>query len=142
MENQLHYALIRTYFTHRHRSRQEFQALDLSDGQPKILLHLLSGDGVLQKELSGQCGVRPATMTSLLQNMQSKGLVKKEETRVSGGKRGYLIFLTEKGRSLACQVKEIMEQVDEISFAGFSEQEKEETMRFLDRIVRNLQSEG
>ncbi len=138
MEHSFHSALIRASYLHRVISREEFQKLDLSEGQPKILLHLLSGNGILQKDLSQVCNVKPATMTTLLQNMLAKNLVMKKGIRVSGGKRGYLIFLTDRGRELAYQVIEIVDQIEEISFQGFTMQEREQLLLLLGKVSENL----
>ncbi|HKM33477.1 MAG TPA: MarR family transcriptional regulator [Lachnospiraceae bacterium] len=138
MEHSFLSALIQTSCLHRAISREEFQKLDLSEGQPKILLHLLSGNGILQKDLSHVCNVKPATMTALLQKMLVKNLVIKKEIRVSGGKRGYLIFLTEPGRELAYQVVEVFDQIEKICFQGFSEQERDQLVFLLNKVSDNL----
>ena len=52
-----------TSVLHRDKSRTHFYALGLSDGQPKVLNHLLRHEGVSQKELAEYRLVRPATMT-------------------------------------------------------------------------------
>lgn len=135
-------ALIQASCLHRTISREKFQKLDLSEGQPKILLHLLSGNGILQKDLSRICNVKPATMTALLQNMLNKNLVMKKEIRVSGGKRGFLIFLTEHGRELAYQVVDIVDEIEEISLHGFNEQEREQLISLLNRVSDNLKQES
>lgn len=135
-------ALIQASCLHRTVSREKFQKLDLSEGQPKILLHLLSSNGILQKELSHVCNVKPATMTALLQNMLAQNLVMKKEIRVSGGKRGYLIFLTEYGRELAYQVVDIVDGIEEISFQGFTEQERDQLIFLLNRVSDNLRQES
>lgn len=135
----LHIALIRTQSSHMRKCRSKFQELDLSDGQPKILSFLLNNDGILQKELAQKCGVSAATITSLLQNMQAKELITKEEIHISGGKRGYQIFLTAYGRELAHQVCEIMNTIEEKCYIGFSEDEKKMLLQYLDRIVNNLE---
>lgn len=135
-------ALIQASCLHRTVSREKFQKLDLSEGQPKILLHLLSSNGILQKELSHVCNVKPATMTALLQNMLAQNLVMKKEIRVSGGKRGYLIFLTEHGRELAYQVVDIVDGIEEISFQGFTEQERDQLIFLLNRVSDNLRQES
>ncbi len=140
MNEPLHMALIRAHTLHMQKSRQEFQKIGLSDGQPKILTHLLSNNGILQKDLSESCGVRPATMTSLLKIMAVKNLITKKEVLTSCGKRGNLIFLTDYGRDLAYKVIEIFEQVERICYQGFDDAEKEMLITMLDRVSENLQA--
>lgn len=140
MDEPLHMALIRAHALHLQKSRQEFQKLGLSDGQPKILVHLLSNNGILQKDLSESCGVRPATMTSLLKNMEARDLVVKKDILTSGGKRGNLIFLTDHGRDLAYKVIEIFEKVELICYQGFNDTEKKMLKSLLDRVSKNLEA--
>lgn len=116
----------------------EFQKLDLSPGQPKVLSRLRYQEGYLQKELAAYCHVEPATMAVLLANMEKKGLIRKETTHVSGGKRAYRIFLTEYGRELAEKVDAVVEEIGEKSYQGFSGEEKEQLIALLGRVTQNL----
>lgn len=136
----LHTALIASSSLHKKRSRQEFQTLNLSDGQPKILSVLYEQEGYLQKELAVRCHIEPATLTSVLNNMLQKDLVYKDIRYVSGGKRAYAIFLTDKGRIMAQHVNTIVENIEEKSFRGFSESEKTLLLQLLSRIVSNLEN--
>lgn len=138
MNESFHSLIIRTQARHQQLCREAFQKLDLSDGQPKILMRLRAQGELLQKDLSSQCAVMPATMTSLLQNMVSKGLVEKTETRVSGGKRGYMISLTEKGREQADKVAKIIAEVEDICYEGFSDKERKRLLEYLGRVEENL----
>ena len=80
---------------------QEFQKLNITTGQPKVLSILSQKEGYLQKDLAERCHVEPATMTSILKKMEEKELIYKKSESVSGGKRAYAIYLTEQGRALA-----------------------------------------
>lgn len=131
-------ALIRTQTHHQQICREAFQKLDLSEGQPKILLSLLRNDGQLQKDLSATCGVMPATMTSLLRVMVKHGLVTKKETRISGGKRGYLVYLTRSGTEAAKKTLDIMNRMEAICCDGFTEEEHRNLLDLLNRMDENL----
>lgn len=136
----LHSALIHASVTHRKACRHEFQNMNLSDGQPKVLAILLVREGCLQKDLAQYCRVEPATMTSLLKKMTAGGLIIKESVHVSGGKRAYGIYLTDLGREKAAQVKSIIARYEDICFEGFSEEERNATIDYLERITKNLQA--
>ena len=138
MSNRLHSALITTSLIHKKRARQEFQKLDLSEGHPKVLAYLYRHEGCLQKDLAGKCGVEPATMTVLLQNMVSKGLILKDAVHVSGGKRAFGIYLTDLGREKAIKSFEIIDELEKISYKGFTEEEKNTLVELLQRISDNL----
>ncbi len=132
-----HALLISISAEHRKRSRQYFQTLELTEGQPKVLSILREMEGCLQKELAEACHVEPATMTSLLKNMEQRGLIVKERQLVSG-KRAYRIYFTEHGRILADKVWEAVWELEDISFAGFSAEEKEQFLQMFHRIQDNL----
>jgi DNA-binding MarR family transcriptional regulator len=136
-----HAMLISASADHRKLSRQQFQKLNLSDGQPKVLSKLLYHEGCLQKDLAKLCHVEPATMTSLLKNMCEKGYVVKKKEIVSGGKSGFSIHLTEQGRTIAQQVEAIVADMEKISFSGFSASEKEQFLSLFARITDNLSSD-
>lgn len=134
----LHVLLITASSLHRDRSRKQFQKLNLSEGQPKVLSILLAMEGCLQKELAEECHVKAATMTSLLQNMEKNDLILKRKDLVSGGKRAYRIFFTEKGKKMAKKVNDIVGKIEEESFKGFTNEEKEQFLGLFSRVVKNL----
>jgi len=138
MGKQLHMALIETSAAHGKSTWAEFRKLDLSPGQPKVLSWLRSREGCLQKELAEFCHVEPATMAVLLANMEKKGLIRKETTHVSGGKRAYRVYLTETGRQLAEKVGEIVQEVEKRSYQGFTEEERKQLIALLERMTENL----
>jgi DNA-binding MarR family transcriptional regulator len=135
----LHTALIGSYKTHKKHSFAEFQKLNLTTGQPKVLSILYQNEGYLQKDLAKRCHVEPATMTSILGNMDKKGLIYKKVEYVSGNKRAYSIHLTEKGRDLARQVNIIVDNMEKISFQGFRDDEKELLISLLNRVQSNIE---
>lgn len=137
-ENYLHVLLIEASALHKKKSRQRFQELNLSEGQPKVLSVLMPIEGCLQKELAKACHVEPATMTSLLKNMEKQGLIHKETDFVSGSKRAYRIYYTEKGRELAGEVNDIVRELEEICFRNFTDSEKDEFLRSFKKIVDNM----
>lgn len=138
MKKKLHVALIEASVAHRKRSRSLFQSQNLSDGQPKVLAYLLAGEGMLQKDLATRCGVEPATMTQLLKKMMQDDLIVKNATHVSGGKRAFQIILTDHGREMAQKAIDIVDDVEEMGFAGFTQDEKETLVELLSRMAENL----
>ena len=69
-----------------------------------------------------------------------KELVYKEPLLQENGIRIQQIFLTEKGHNIASDVKNIVDEMEQVSFQGFSEEEKEQCLSYLDRIFHNLQN--
>lgn len=139
MREQLIVALIKASTAHQKSCGTEFREYELSPGQPKVLSRLRYQEGYLQKDLAALCNVEPATMVVLLANMEKKGMIRKEVDHVSGGKRAFRIYLTEEGRRLAELVDEKVKLVEEKSFRGFSEEEKDQLISLLGRLAANLE---
>ncbi len=135
-----HKELIGLSSAHKKFSVSQYLEFGLTTGQPKVLSMLREHEGYLQKDLARKCGVEPATMTSILTNMTSKGLIQKRTVYVSGGKRAFAIFLTDKGMELAEKVDNIIDEAEEKSFEGFSEEEKKNFIRMMHKITRNLET--
>jgi len=138
MSTSLFATLVTAYDAHRRYSRRAFQQFNLSDGYPKVLMNLHHFPGSLQKEVAFACRVEPATMTVLLRGMQAKGLIRKEETHVSGGKRALRIFLTEEGEKMAQECAVIVDETTDKALQDFSDEEKELLIHFLNRITQHL----
>lgn len=138
MKEQLIVALIQASSSHQKSCWAEFRTLDLSPGQPKVLSRLRYQEGYLQKDLAALCRVEPATMVVLLNNMEKKGMIRKEVDHVSGGKRAFRIYLTEEGRALAEKVDRVVEEVEVKAYEGFSQEEKEQLISLLGRLTDNL----
>ena len=136
----LHVALISAYSAHKKCSFREFQKLDLTTGQPKILSILNQNEGCLQKDLAERAHVEPATMTSILNNMEGKGLIYRKPLLVSGGKRANAVYLTDQGRIISVNVNNIVDDMEELSFQGFNSEEKQTLIGLLERIQSNLQN--
>jgi len=130
--------LLETSSTHRQKSREGFRKLNLTDGQPKILYILYIKDGHTQKELARLCKVRESTLTAMLGKMEKKGYIYKEKTIVSGGKRAFLIFLTEMGKEKGREIMDLVNRIDKTSLDGFSEQEIDIFYDMLGRVTENL----
>lgn len=138
MTDKIFLALLEAQGAHGNLSRQGFQRLNLSEGQPKILYILARVEGCVQRELASLAGIRPSTMTVVLDRMEAQGYIYREETKVSGGKRAYKVFLTENGREMAGKVETLVEELEEKSFAGFTDKERELLLSMLDRVTKNL----
>ena len=123
--------------THRKYCMGRFSKLGLTTGQPKVLTVLSEKEGYLQKELAARCSVEPATMTSLLNNMERKDLIRRETVYVSGGKRAFAIHLTDRGREVANEVARIAAEADKRTFEGL-ENKKEEVISVMEKMIKNL----
>ncbi len=126
------------YNAHKEYCIEGFRELGLTPGLPKVLSFLLFEEGVLQKDLAAACKVEPATMTTLLAKLQSMNLIEKQTVYVSGGKRAFAIYLTEKGRIYGEKVAEISANADRLAVSDMSEEEQTLLYSLLHRAATQL----
>lgn len=138
MQNKIFLALLETSAAHGQKSREAFQKLNCTEGQPKILYILRRGDGLVQKELAAICGIKQSTLTVLLGKMEGEGYIRKEPELVSGGKRALKIYLTDAGGKKAEEIEKAVEELEEICFHGMTKQEKIQLLGLLGRVCENL----
>ena len=138
MKDRFFLALLTTQRAHFGRSRRGFQELDLSDGQPNVLYVLRDLEGCVQKELAAFCQITPPSMAVMLDKLEELNYVRREKTKVSGGKRAYRVYLTEEGKIIADKVHALMEEIELECFRGFSTEEYEQLITLLERVKNNL----
>ncbi len=131
-------ALLRVSGVHAAASREHFARMNLTEGQPKVLYILRRNEGILQKELASLCNVSQPTLTVLLDKMMKRGFIKKEVCSVSGGKRGYQVFLTESGKEKAEELENVVEELEAKSMKGLSEEEVDLLLTLLAKVQENL----
>jgi len=123
---------------HHNQASQVFEQLGLYRGQPPVLFELGHQDGTPQVELAEKLELTPATLTNILHRMEASGLVIREPDPAD--KRISRVFLTPKGRDRLSRSREAADQIDRISFAGFSPEEQALMNEFLERVHTNLTS--
>lgn len=138
MDKKFHRLLIRTYNAHKKRNQSQFDELGLSSGQPKVLEKLNEMDGCMQKELAVACKIEPATITSILPSMEKNDLIKRESKTNISGKRSLRVSLTEKGHLMEREVVRIVDEVEKLSFKGFTKEEKNSFLSMLERVYENI----
>ena len=138
MREILFLSLMDTQKSHWNRSRKGFQELDLSDGQPKVLYILRVMDGCVQKDLAKACDIKPSSMTVMLDGLEKKGYIRREETKVSGGKRAFRVCLTNEGKEMAEKVFWLMETIEDETFEGMTVEEQQQLFSLLKRVKANL----
>lgn len=133
---EFHKVLFKLKGTHHNIAWKHFVKFGLTKGQPKILDYLVLNNGCIQKDIADYCCINPATVTSVLSNMEKSGLICRKQN--ADNRRILNVFLTEKGFEQQRKVQEVFGQLNELCFNGFTEEEKEETIRLLNKIQNNL----
>lgn len=107
------------------------QAFGPHRGQGRVLALLKLNPEISQKELTFVLGMRPQSVGELLKKMEDKEWITRTPSEEDG--RVMIIHLTELGQAEAEKVGE-RPQFDDELFADFSEEEKAEFSRLLNKL--------
>lgn len=113
-------------------------SINLGSGQPRVLIYLRDNDGCNQKEIGHNCKVEGATITGMLESMESKGLVSR--TIPDDNKRAKKVYLTPAGRDKLMEVYAAFDMLNVKCAKGFTEEELIEFERLLKKLIQNLYS--
>ena len=123
---------------HRNKAQELLSRIDLHPGQEFLLTNLWAQDGLTQSEIAADLCVQPATLTRMLDRMVRAGLVQRhtdaDDQRVSR------VYLTEKSRRLLQPVQQAWQELEEISFANLTPEERDLLRRILLQVYANLSS--
>ncbi|MBR6556380.1 MAG: MarR family transcriptional regulator [Clostridia bacterium] len=110
---------------------------EFNGAQGRILYVLWQNDNIPIVELSKKTGLAKTTLTSMLDRMEGANLISRVYD--SKDRRQIRIVLTEHARTLSDKYEDVSEQMVNVYYTGFSEEEVlffENTLR---RVLNNLQ---
>lgn len=105
-------------------------------GHWTFLRILWQTDGITQRQLSEQAGVREPTTFSALQSMEKMGYVTRQ--KMPDNRKQVRVFLTPKGAALRALLVPAAENVNEIALAGIAAKNVAITHETLLAIIDNL----
>ncbi len=112
--------------------------IDAFNGAQGSLLYILwQEDGIPIRELSRRSGLAVTSLTGMLDRMEAAGLIYRD--RGDKDRRKILIFLTDNARSLEKDYNEVTEEIENIYYKGFSEEEIDQCEKYLQRIFHNVE---
>ena len=138
MKTSFHYLLMANQALLHKRLLNGLSDTCLTLGQPKVLDYLKEHNGVSQKEIAAGCHIEAASLTSILSRMEEKGMI--ERKMLNGNRRSLYVFLTDFGKELCDTVKQEFRNIEEIAFAGITEEEQQKFMDIFVKIYGNLTS--
>lgn len=110
-----------------------FRQYKLTEAQFNVLFALHYADHALtQTELGRRLVVTRASVTSLIDKLEEKGLV--ERRTVPGNRRSYHVIRTKKGRDLFNEVEPKYRARIHHSMSGLSEKDQETLISLLERV--------
>jgi DNA-binding MarR family transcriptional regulator len=115
-------------------------AHDVHAGQQFILESLWREDGLTPGELAQHIGVETPTVTRAAQRMEVTGLVRRIPDQEDA--RLVRVYLTERGRELQRLLPALLRAATEEALAGLAQEEREELLRLLKLVQKNLGEQG
>jgi MarR family transcriptional regulator, repressor for mepA len=113
------------------------RARDLSQEQAFALGFLVQQPGAIQRDLAEITRTTPASVTSLLQGLEARGLVERRPDPDNG--RTKRVFATDAGADLIAGFGDTMAATDESILAPLSAAERDELLGLLRKITAQLE---
>jgi DNA-binding MarR family transcriptional regulator len=113
---------------------------EFNGAQGRILYILWQTDYVPIVELSKKTGLAKTTLTSMLDRLETKGLICRNFDK--SDRRQVKISLTEKAKALSEDYNRVSMQMNEIFYKGFSDNEIVQLEKLLNIVVQNLKDCG
>lgn len=131
-----HMALLRTMQAQRALLRPFGASLGLATGQPRVISYLAAHDSATQREIADYLSMDPASVCRMLDSLEKNGFVTTAQNPAD--RRTKRIALTDAGRACVEPWDRRCLEIDEAMLDGFSEQECEQFMDYLERARVNL----
>ncbi|XAS67587.1 MarR family winged helix-turn-helix transcriptional regulator [Micrococcaceae bacterium Sec5.7] len=130
-------ASIRTIgMRHRALAGSKLAAIGLSVGQEALIAELFENGPRSQAQLAAASGCEPPTITSAVQKMEARGLVRR--TPSSSDRRAMVVELSEQGHTAMAQLTTIWRELAEETVAGMTTTSVEELVDALTDLAGSL----
>lgn len=136
MKESLHYLLMATHFMIQKALVTSVKDTGLTSGQPKVLDYLKNHNGAVQKDIAAGCHIEPASLTAILNGMETKGLI--ERRLCPDNHRFYNVYLTETGRLYVGRLENEFDTIESYALQNFSKADKEQLIEYLSRIYNTM----
>jgi DNA-binding MarR family transcriptional regulator len=136
LEDMLSYLLRSVTMKYRHYAYRVLGKDRWGVSQDLIIYHLAQQKGLNQKDLVEKLNITPASVSNLVNRMESEGLLVKVQDEKDG--RKFSLSLTEKGQSFVSQVIGSWLKIQEEITEGFTNEEQATFLRLLKRVEQNL----
>jgi len=127
----LYYAARKYLF---HRAKE----CGMEKGQPRILDYVYLNDGCIQREVGEVYSLKAPTVAGFLTVLEKEGLLKR--IRKPDSPRQVNVYITEDGLKMQEKLNVVYDEIDEIGFQDFTQEEKEKCLGYLSRMAENMMS--
>ena len=117
------------------RILRENNMVDLEGARGRIIFALWGNDGVPIKTLCEKTSLDKSTLTGIIDRLERDGYIERKPSETD--KRSTLISLTGKEQEFAKNIQKVSNQMNEIFYKGFSDEEITQFDKMLARILEN-----
>ena len=118
------------------RILRDFNVTEITAAQGRVLFPLWQKDNISFQELKTKAILSKATLSYMLDKLEDAGHIKK--INVATDKRTINIKLTKKNKALQDKFLQVSNEMRDIYYRNFSEEEIDEFENYLRRILENL----
>jgi DNA-binding MarR family transcriptional regulator len=115
------------------RVAEALESIGLTPASFGLLNILGVREGAMQQELGSAMGVDPSTMVSLIDQLESAGLAKRQPHPAD--RRARAVALTPKGRRVLAKGRQMASQVEDDVLGGLSAAERQKLLTLLRRAL-------
>ncbi|MFJ9849428.1 MarR family winged helix-turn-helix transcriptional regulator [Streptomyces sp. NPDC101150] len=130
------HAIFRLARLHRMFAGQLLRRIGLHPGQELVMMHLWELGPQRQADLVRLMDSDAATMTRTVRRLEQAGFVRRRPSPTD--KRASLIEPTTASHALRREVEQVWSQLEDLSTAGLSDDERTATLHTLERLEQNL----
>lgn len=121
---------------HRGQATVALSKLGLHTGQEVLLLELDARGPRTQAQLAGALGCEPPSVTVMVQKLEAAGLIERRPSASDG--RATIVELTDRGRALMPNLKEVWLRLAEATVAGLSGNSLDNLLAVLGDLATSL----
>ncbi len=136
MKTPFHIVIFKSDQALRKQLGKDMKEYGLFPGQPKVLRWIISHENCKLKDIADACDIECATASKIIDGLAANDMVKRQVD--ANNKRALRIQITPKGeRSLMAWNTHCFD-VEKIALQGFSKQERDTFLSYLERMYQNV----
>ncbi len=120
-------------------SAKKLGKLGLHPGQETVLKALNKEDGQTMGSLASELGVRPPTVTKMINRLTSQGYVERRPSETDG--RQSHVHLSASGIALLSEVDKAWKSLDRASLKNIDDKDRKRLAKLLKQIEQNLRTD-
>lgn len=114
---------------------ERLKPFGLSSGQFPVMIYLIRKQNIMQETVVRHFHIDKGSIARSVKKLEDAGFIRRITD--PGNRRAVRLFLTEKGEQVAPEILRIDREWQELSYAGLSDDEREQFSALILRILKN-----